>query len=88
MARFYFNLCNGAEFAEDQEGMELPDAAAAHRRAVDSLRGVMASDLLMGDLNTASFIEIEDDAHNLIETVSFEEVVKLRNEAHERPGSK
>ena len=88
MPRFYFNLCNGAEFAEDPEGIELADYAAARRKAVDSLRGVMAGDLLMGDLNTASFIEIEDEQRELIETVSFAEVVSLRDEAHTRNGRK
>ena len=67
MPRFYFNLCNGAEFAEDLEGVELADYAAARRTAVESLRGVMSGDVLMGDLNTASFIEIEDEQHELIE---------------------
>jgi len=85
--RFYFNLCNGAEFAEDLEEIELADYAAARRKAVESLRGVMSGDLLMGDLNTASFIEIEDDQHELIETVSFADVVRLRNEAHIRGGA-
>jgi hypothetical protein len=82
--RFYFNLCNGAEFAEDPEGVELADYAAARRKAVESLRGVMSGDLLMGDLNTASFIDIEDDEHELIETVFFADVVSLRNEPHVR----
>jgi hypothetical protein len=82
--RFYFNLCNGAEFAEDPEGMVLEDYAAARRKAVESLRGVMSGDLLMGDLNTASFIEIEDEQHELVETVSFADVVSLRNEPHIR----
>jgi len=85
--RFYFNLCNGAEFAEDPEGIELADYAAARCKAIESLRGVMSGDLLMGDLNTASFIEIEDDQHELIETVSFADVVSLRNEPHVRGGA-
>ena len=88
MPRFYFNLCNGAEFTEDAEGTELADYTAAHRRAMDSLRDVMAGDLLMGDLNTASFIEIEDEQRDLIETVSFTEVVTLRDEPHVRNGGK
>lgn len=87
MQRFYFNLCNGAEFTEDEEGMELANNAAAHAKAVASLRDVMAGDLLTGDLNTASFIEIEDDQHELIETVSFVDVVKLRDEPHLRPAN-
>ncbi len=85
MPRYYFNLCNGAEFAEDDEGVELADHAAAYRKAAESLRDVMAGDLIMGDLNTASFIEITDQHHNLIQSVSFGEVVDLRHDAH--PGS-
>lgn len=84
MPRFYFNLCNGTEFAEDPEGVELPDYATARQRAIESLRGVMSGDLLMGDLNTASFIEIEDEEHELIETVSFADVVRLRSDPHVR----
>lgn len=86
MPRFYFNLCNGAEFAEDPEGIELADYAAARRKPVESLRGVMAGDVLMGDLNTV--IEIEDEQRELIETVSFTEVVSLRDEPHTRNGGK
>ena len=82
--RFYFNLCNGSEFAEDEEGTDLPNFAAARQRAVASLRDVMAGDLRMGDLNIASFIEIEDEQHELVETVSFGDVVKLREEPHHR----
>lgn len=82
MPRFYFHLCNGAEFAEDVEGVEFANFAVARRKAIDSLRGVMAGDLLMGDLNIASFIEIEDEGHDFIDTVSFADVVKLRDELH------
>lgn len=83
MPRFYFNLANGTEFAEDEEGVLLPDIAAAHARAVESLRDVMAGDVMMGDLNTASFIEVEDEQHNLSFIVSFEEAVRMRVEGHE-----
>ena len=40
--------------------------------------------LLNGEVNTASFIEVEDEKHEMIETVSFADVVKLRNERHSR----
>lgn len=82
--RFYFNLCNGSEFAEDEDGIDLEDFAAARRAAVASLRDVMAGDLLMGDLNIASFIEIEDADHDLLDTVFFDAVVKVRSEPHLR----
>ena len=78
--RFYFNLCSGTEFVEDGEGVDLSDIASARRQAVNSLRDVMAGDLIAGTLNTASFIEIEDSEHNVIEAVSFEQAVLVRHE--------
>jgi hypothetical protein len=81
---FYLNFCNGSEVAEDEEGVELSDFAVAHRQGVNGLRDVMAGDLLRGDLNTASFVEIEDEQHQLLGTVFFKDVVELRNEPCER----
>ena len=49
MPRFYFNLRDGAQFAEDEEGSELAD-----------------------------------ESHELIETVSFADVVRMRDEPHIR----
>lgn len=80
MSLFYFNLCSGTEFVEDGQGVELLDYAAAHQVAVKSLRGVMAGDLMSGEMNTATFVEIEDERHNLLETIFFDEAVKLREE--------
>lgn len=81
---FYFNFGSGSEFAEGEEGFELADFEAAHAQAVEGLRGIVASDLLDGTLNTAAFVEIEDEQRNLIATVFFEEVVKLREEPHSK----
>lgn len=80
MALFYFHLCSGDEFVEDQEGTEAADAQAAYLTAVQSLRGVMAGDVLRGYLNIASFIEIEDEQRSLVRTVPLTEVVALRDE--------
>lgn len=44
----------------------------------------MAGNLLMGDMNSALFIEIEDEQHQPVETVFFEDVVKLKDERGER----
>lgn len=82
------NLCDGADFVKDNEGVELPDNAAARKKAVESLRGVMAGDLLSGELNTALCIEIEDEQHRLIETVAFNDAVTLRNDPHIRDGDR
>jgi hypothetical protein len=79
---FYFHLRNGPHSTEDEEGVDLPSRAAARAKAIESLRGVMAGDLLMGDLNTASFIEIEDEQHEFVATISFADAVRLRDECN------
>jgi hypothetical protein len=85
MPRFYLHLCNGAEFAEDDDGIDLPDTATARARAVEGLRDVLAGDLQSGQLNTASFIEVEDEQRQLIATVLFEEAVALNATSAIRP---
>jgi hypothetical protein len=80
MPRYYLHLCNGAEYAEDDEGIDVPDAITARARAVEGLRDVLAGDLHSGHLNTASFIEVEDEQRQLVLTISFEEVVVVKAE--------
>jgi hypothetical protein len=85
MPRFYMHLCNGSEFAEDDEGIDVPDTATARARAVEGLRDVLAGDLYSGHLNTASFIEVEDAQRQLIVTITLEEVVVLKATPAIRP---
>ena len=61
-----------------------PDETTARAFAIASLRDVMAGDLLAGDFNAASFVEVEDEQHRLVMTVSFGESVSVRNELHPR----
>ena len=77
MPRFYLHLCNGDGFVEDDEGVELPDAAAARLQAIEGLRDMMASDLRGGALNIASYIEIEDENRQIVATVPFLEAVEV-----------
>jgi hypothetical protein len=77
MPRFYFHVCNGTGFVPDEEGQELPDVDAARREAVRSARSIMASDVQRGMLDLSSFIEIEDEAHQLLLTLGFQEAVDL-----------
>jgi hypothetical protein len=81
MPRYYFHVCNGDGFTTDEEGLELPDVHAARTTAIQGLRDIMASELKDGLLKTASFIEIEDENHELLMTVPFVEAVKVE----ERP---
>lgn len=76
MARFYLHICNGTGFVEDEEGADYPDLDAARAAAMEGLRDVLAGELREGTLNIASFIEIEDEHHALLATVTFAEVVE------------
>ncbi len=85
MARFYLHVCNGGGFVEDEEGVELPDEQAARKTAILGLRDIMASEMRRGQLNTASFIEIEDEHHQLVMIVPFAEAVEISQQPGGRP---
>ena len=92
MPRFYFHVCNGTGFVQDEEGQELPDVQSARLSAVQGLRDIMASELKDGLLKTASFIEIENSQRELLMTVPFSEAVAVQEPAvrqqlqRKRPG--
>ncbi|HYI41179.1 MAG TPA: hypothetical protein VE053_12765 [Allosphingosinicella sp.] len=77
MPRFYFHVCNGTGFVQDEEGQELPDLEAARAQAIKSARSIMASDVQRGMLDLSSFIEIENADRQLVQTLCFGEAVDL-----------
>jgi hypothetical protein len=85
MPTYYLHVCDGSGFVEDSEGHQLADAESARKLATDGLRDILAGDLRNGHLNTASFIDIEDEHHQLVATVSFEEVVRITSKVPTRP---
>lgn len=80
MPRFYLHICNGNGFTEDEEGLELADTAVARKAAIAGLRDVTAGDLAHGELNLGSSIEIENERHELVATICFEDAVHVREE--------
>ena len=80
MPRFFLHVFDGNIFAEDREGLDLPDVAAAREEAVEGLRDMLAGDLRGGHLNTAASIRIEDEGHQLVGTVSFADAVQVSDE--------
>jgi hypothetical protein len=83
MPWFYFNTCNGTGFVEDEEGQELVDLAAARVTALAAARDIMAADIRAGELDLASFIEVEDEDHQWLFTLLFLDAVDLKGQ--ERP---
>ena len=84
MPRFYFHVCDGTDFIEDEEGRDLADVATACSEAVKGARSIMADDLQRGQLDLSSFIEVEDERDELLFTLTFSEAVDLKPDA-EKP---
>ncbi len=77
MPRFFFHVCNGNGFTEDEEGRDLPDLDSARAEAIKGARSIMAEELQRGHLDLSSFIEIEDEAHNWLLTLTFQDAVRI-----------
>jgi hypothetical protein len=77
MPRYFFHVCNGDGFTEDEVGTELADFDAAKAEAIRTARVIMGDELQLGQMNLASFVEIEDEAGQLLCTVTFPEAVQI-----------
>jgi len=77
MPLYFFHVCNGNGFTEDEEGRELADEAEARAAAVAGARDIMAEEMRSGQLNPASFIEVEDSEHRHLFTVPFSEAYTI-----------
>jgi hypothetical protein len=74
---FYFHLINDVD-APDEEGVELPDLAAARQCAERSLRFTTGESLKeSGRLILCHLIQIEDAEGNVLDTVHVRDVVKV-----------
>jgi hypothetical protein len=73
---YFFHVCNGDGFTEDEEGRELPDLEAARAYAIRDARSIMADELQHGVMNLASFIEIEEGGE-LRMTVPFSDAFEF-----------
>lgn len=76
MPRFFFHIRNGSECVEDETGVELANLAAARKKGVEGLRGVLAADILEGVLSTQEFLIIENANREHVLTIVFDDVVR------------
>lgn len=76
MSRFFFNIFND-QITIDEEGVELPDAEAAHQFAVTSVRQLVAERALEGSLHRHHRVEVQDAGRNVLFEVRFDEAVKM-----------
>lgn len=79
MPRFYFHLRNDV-IADDHEGQELPDLAAAREVAIMTSRELAAESVRQGSLCLDHYIEIENEYHVLLAKVTFKEAVMIKGQ--------
>ena len=78
MPRFYFDLCNGDGLVADEEGQDLPDAAAARQAALIDARSIMSDEITSkGQLDLASYIDILFEDRSLLERLTFGDAVQI-----------
>jgi hypothetical protein len=80
MPRFYLHVCNGNGFVEDSTGRDLADLEDARQTAVSTLRATLAQDVVVGNINVAAFVEIEDDDRRHVGTVHFSDAIGIQTE--------
>ena len=75
--RFYFHLINDMD-VPDNEGEDLPDLADAQAFALRQARAMIAAMILdEGRIVLHHRIDIEDDKHRLVGTVTFRDAVTI-----------
>lgn len=77
MPRFYFHLYNDLT-SIDEEGLELPNEAAAMQRAAVMARLMAAESVREGRLILDHRIEVTNEAGDKVGTVQFRDVVQIR----------
>ena len=85
MPRFYFHICDGSGFVEDEEGRELPSAERAHKEAIKGARDLISAEAQKGAVNLASYIEVENDARELLFMVTFSDAFEIKSQPCPRP---
>ena len=77
MPLFFLNIYNGGGFAEDDEGSDCADLAAARACALKGIRSLLAEEVTNGRLNLNGQIEIVDEASQVLEVVPFRDAVEI-----------
>ena len=78
MERYFFHLFDDIE-TRDEEGMVLPDVAAARRHALSVAREMMCDQIRKGRLDLGHRIEVEDGRGAPVLTLTFAGAVRVEN---------
>ncbi|WP_413708544.1 DUF6894 family protein [Rhizobium sp. Rhizsp82] len=75
--KFYFHVRDIESYDEDVEGTELSSLSAAVEEARQSAREMVAELVLQDALVDGRRFEIADETGDILETVTFKEVVRM-----------
>lgn len=78
MPRYFFHVYNRTAEVPDEEGTELPNAAAAHDHAVRGIRSLLSAEVLTGVMDLHGHLDIADAAGSLVERAQFSDAVSVR----------
>jgi hypothetical protein len=71
MTQFFFDLRSADTFSQDEEGIELPDAAAAHRMALAALSDAAREAVIEGSTDQLLAVEVRDGIGPVLEVTAF-----------------
>jgi hypothetical protein len=74
---FFFHIQAGDDFIRDEEGVELPDRAAAEADALEGARSLMSADVQEGRLRLDWCILVHDAEGRHLKTVRFAEAIVI-----------
>jgi hypothetical protein len=74
--RFFFHVFDDAVI-RDEEGIELADAEAARRTALEGARAMMCEQLVKGRLSLHHRVEVEDEEGGAVLTLRFGDAVEI-----------
>ena len=77
MARFFFHLRDGTDFALDPEGVVLPDLEAAQTAALQAARDTLGHDIRDGRLDLRYRIDVEDERGTVLHSLPFEDAFEI-----------
>jgi hypothetical protein len=77
MPLYYFHVHNG-ETTIDEEGQELPDAAAARVRALKEVRALICETVRNGSLFLSHYVEVQDAAGAPVLDLAFGDALDIK----------
>ena len=76
MPRYFFHVFDD-EVAIDEEGLALPDPAAARDEAVKGARALACDEVSQGHLHLDHRVEVEDENGTSVHTIFFRDAIKV-----------